>query len=286
MLIDSHCHLQFNSYKDDADEVIRRSFDAGIKMIAVGSQKDTSERAVAYAEKYQGIWAVVGLHPIHLTQQEVDEEEASFKSREEKFDYDFYKQLASRPKVVGIGEIGFDFYHLPKDLTLEEVKKRQTQTFLAQSELADELDLPLALHCRDAHEVLLAILKKGVREGKMKKRGVAHCFGGDWETAKQYLDLGFYLGFTGVVTFIPRPAQKAKFETLWEVIKKTPLDKILIETDAPYLAPEPHRGKRNEPAFVKFVAEKIAELKKVSFEEVAEQTVKNTLRLFRKCGTK
>lgn len=282
MLIDTHCHLQFNAYKDDADEVIRRSFDAGVKMIVVGSQKTTSERAVDLAQKYNGIWAVVGLHPIHVSSQEVDEEEIRFKSHEEKFDYDFYKKLASRPKVVGIGETGFDFYHLPKTLTFEEVKKRQEESFLAQISLADELNLPLAIHCREAHDFLLTNLKKYIQEGKLKKRGVAHCFSGDWDLARQYLDLGFYLGFTGVITFQPRTSQRQKFETTWEVVKKTPLDRILIETDAPYLAPEPYRGQRNEPAYVKFVAQKIAELKNLSYEEVAEQTFKNALRMFKK----
>lgn len=283
MLIDSHCHLQFNAYKDDADEVIRRSLAENILMIAVGSQASTSKRGIKYAKKYpEKIWAAVGLHPIHLTEQEVDEEEIHFKSREEKFDYNFYKKLAMDPKVVGIGETGFDFFHLPKNIALPEIEKRQAEVFESHCELANELNLPLILHCREAHSALLSRLTKIIQEGKLKSRGVAHCFSGNWAVAKQYLDLGFYLGFTGIITFESRTSQRKKMETLWEVVKKSPLDRILIETDAPYLAPEPHRGKRNEPLFVKFIAEKIAQLKNLSYDEAAEQTFKNTLNLFKK----
>lgn len=281
MLIDSHCHLQFNAYEQDGDEVLRRSLESGVKMIVVGSQLSTSERAVKLAQKYDGVWAVVGLHPIHLTSQEVDENEIQFHSREEKFNYDSYKNLASQPKVVGIGETGFDFFHLPKNPPLEEVARRQKETFLSQCQLADEMGLPIVLHCRDAHNALLPLLQKLVFQGQLKNRGVAHCFGGNWEEAKQYLDLGFYLGFTGVITFEPRPSQRDSFEKLWEVIKKTPLEKILIETDAPYLAPEPHRGQRNEPAWVRFVAQKIAVFKNLSEKEVAERTTKNAIKLFK-----
>ncbi len=280
-LIDSHCHIQFNAYKEDGKEVIRRSLDAGTQMIVVGSQNSTSERAVKLAEKFEGLWAVVGLHPIHLTSQEVDEDEIHFQSREEVFNDDFYTQLAAHPKVVGIGETGFDFFHLPKNLTLAEVKEKQKQTFTAHCQLADKLNLPLVIHCRGAHPVLLASLNDSIAAGGLKARGVAHCFGGSWEEARRYLELGFYLGFTGIITFKPRENQKAAFETLWEVVKKTPLEKILVETDAPYLAPEPHRGRRNEPAFVIEVAKKIAELKAVSLEEVGARTTQNATLLFK-----
>ncbi|MEK9183173.1 MAG: TatD family hydrolase, partial [Patescibacteria group bacterium] len=205
MLIDSHCHVQFNAYKNDAEEVIRRSLEQKVKMIVVGSQASTSKRAVAYARQYDGLWAVVGLHPIHLTSQEVDEEEMSFLSREEKFDYEFYKNLATDEKVVGIGEAGLDFFHLPKNLTLAEVTKIQIQAFEAQAELATELNLPMVIHCRGAHQALLPILKNFCQKGKLSGRGVAHCFTGNWREAKGYLDLGFYISFTGIITF---PAKK------------------------------------------------------------------------------
>lgn len=282
MLIDSHCHIQFNAYKNDAEEVIRRSLAQEVKMIVVGSQASTSERAVEYARQHDGLWAVVGLHPIHLTSQEVDEEEINFHSREEKFDYDFYKKLASDPKVVGIGETGLDFFHLPKNLTLEEVTKIQIETFIAQAELATELNLPMAIHCRDAHEQLLLILKKFCQDKKMPSRGVAHCFTGNWLEAKGYLDLGFYIGFTGVITFPAKKTNPQQQLNLIEVVKNTPLNMILVETDAPYLAPQEHRGKRCEPWMVIEVAKKIAEIKNAPFEEVVKQTVKNTLKLFSK----
>lgn len=282
MLIDSHCHVQFNAYKNDAEEVIRRSLAQEVKMIVVGSQASTSERAVEYARQHDGLWAVIGLHPIHLTSQEVDEEEINFHSREEKFDYEFYKNLASDEKVVGIGEAGLDFFHLPKNLTLEEMAKIQTKAFEAQAELATELNLPMAIHCRNAHETLLPILQKFCQNKKLSNRGVAHCFTGNWLEAKGYLDLGFYIGFTGVITFPAKKTNPQQQLNLIEVVKNTPLDMILVETDSPYLAPQKHRGKRCEPWMVIEVAKKIAEIKNAPFEEVVKQTVKNTLKLFSK----
>src|SRR3989338_3441742 len=216
MLIDSHCHVQFNAYKNDAEEVIRRSLELEVKMIVVGSQASTSERAVEIGHKYDGLLAVVGLHPILLTSQEVDEEEMNFHSREEKFDYDFYKKLADDKKVVGIGEAGLDFFHLPKNLTLEDVVKIKIEAFEAQAELATELNLPMAIHCRDAHQTLLPILQKFCKNGQLQNKGVAHCFTGNWQEAKSYLDLGFYIGFTGVVTF---PAKKTNQQQQLDLIE-------------------------------------------------------------------
>lgn len=283
MLIDSHCHIQFNAYKDDACEVIRRSLAQGVKMIVVGSQQSTSVRAVEYAKKYdRSIWAVVGLHPVHLTEQEVDEEEIKFHSREEKFDFEFYERLAKEPETVGIGECGLDFFHLPNNLSLAEVERVQTEAFLTQVELADSAGLPLVIHCRNAHAELLPLLKKKVSEGKLKRGAVAHCFTGNWQEAKQYLDLGIYLGFTGVIAFPPKKSNPQPTLDLLEVAHKTPLEQILVETDAPYLSPPPHRGERNEPAFVQLVAQKLAEIKSLELAQVEEQTVKNTLKLFAK----
>ncbi len=282
-LIDSHCHIQFNAYKDDADEVIGRAIAAETFMIAVGSQNSTSRRAVEYAKKYpKKIWAVIGLHPVHLTEQEVDEEEIIFKTREEKFDFEFYKKLAQEPEVVGIGECGLDFYHLPLNHSLEDVKKIQEEAFYKQVELADEMNLPLVIHCRAAHFHLIPVLQKLIKQGKVKNRGVAHCFTGNWLEAKAYLDLGFYIGLTGVICFPPKKNDPQPTLDLLEVAKNTPLDSLLVETDAPYLAPPPFRGKRNEPAYVRYVVEKIAEIKGETVEKVAQQTVKNTLDLFKK----
>ncbi|NQU83307.1 MAG: TatD family hydrolase [Parcubacteria group bacterium] len=276
-LIDTHCHVNFNAYKDDADEVIKRTLKEDTWIINVGSQSSTSERSVKISEKYKkGVFAAVALHPLHLWESHVDETEISFKTRPEKFDRNFYKSLAKNPKVVAIGETGLDYFHLPKDL--KEQKKiiiKQKEVFREHLDLARELDLPVIIHCRDAHQDILDILKdeKGVR-------GVVHCYTDGWDTAKRYLDLGFYISFTGLITFNVKSKQKEIQDKILEVVKKAPIEKIMIETDAPYLTPVPHRGKRNEPLFVQHVAEKIAEIRGVSFEEVAKQTTTNAIEFF------
>lgn len=281
MMFDSHCHVQFRAFKDDSAEVIKRSLDKKIGMIIVGSQNSTSQRAVEFAQKYSnGVWAAIGLHPIHLVEQEINEEEISFKSREEKFDHDFYKNLAQQPKVVGIGETGLDYYHQSSIIPLDELKKKQADNFIQHCCLADELNLPMIVHCREAHADQIELIKNVLANGGLKKRGVIHCHTGDWTEAEQYLQLGFFIGFTGVINFPPKKNNPQPTLNILEAVKKIPLDRLLIETDAPYLAPPPHRGERNEPAFVEFVAQKVAEIKGISFEEVAKQTVKNTEQLF------
>jgi len=199
-MIDSHCHIQFNAYKDDAEEVIKKCREMGVKMNCVGSQRDTSIRAVEYAEKYQDICATIGLHPIHLTSTEVDEEETHFHSREEKFDYEFYKKLGSHPKVIGIGECGLELYHLPPEANKAEIIAKQTEGFVEQYKLSKELGLPLVIHVRDAHEEMIDLLKSFGEPIS----GVVHCYTGDWQYAQEYLKLGLYLGFTGVITFPPK----------------------------------------------------------------------------------
>lgn len=279
-LIDCHSHVNFNAYKDDANEVVRRSLDAGIGMLAVGSQFSTSERAVATAEKYDDVWAVIGLHPIHLFAQEVDEEEDSFLTRAETFDPARYRALAaSSKKVVAIGECGLDYYRVPDNVTLEVLKQHQQETLRLQFDLALELGLPVMIHCREAHADVAALLEEYSRAGK-PLRGDIHCFTGTWAEAERYLALGFFLSFTGIITFPPKAAEKTKGETLQDVVAKVPLERLLVETDAPYLAPVPYRGKRNEPAYVRHVAEKVAELKGLTFDEVAAQTLKNSRKLF------
>ncbi|MBI4457479.1 TatD family hydrolase [Candidatus Uhrbacteria bacterium] len=280
MLIDAHSHVNFNGYKKDADEVIRRAFDQGVAMLAVGSQLSTSERAVDYAERYDGIWAVIGLHPIHLFEQFVDEEEIQFKSRAEEFDPDAYRALAKRSKkVVAIGECGLDYYRLPDGVSQTEVAAKQKEVFRAQLDLSLELGLPIMIHCREAHADVAEILEEYAAAGK-SVRGDIHCFTGTVAEAERYLKLGFYISFTGVITFPPRAADRAKGSPLDEVLRTVPLDKLLVETDCPYLAPVPQRGKRNEPAFVRYVAEYAAKVKGVPFEEFAAQTLKNTKQLF------
>lgn len=275
MLIDTHAHINFNAYKNDVDEVIRRALENNVWMINVGSQYSTSKRAVEIAEKYpNGVYATVGLHPIHLetglVKIKLDKEEVVFHSKEEKFDYEKYKELAKSPKVVAIGEIGLDYYWKPKTSKKKELfKQKQKDLLLQQLNLAKELNLPVISHCRMAHQDLIEILK--ARSGMLLRLpGVIHCFTGTLEQAEQYIEMGFYLGFNGLIF-------KLNFN---EIIKKIPLDKILLETDCPYLAPPEFTGQRNEPIYLKYIAEKIAEMKNISYQEVARVTTQNAKKLF------
>jgi len=289
MLIDTHAHLNFSAFKDDVNEIIKRTLENDVWVINVGSQYSTSKRAVEIAQKYEeGIYAAVGLHPIHLEERKVDHSEvdaqAVFKTRSEEFDYEKYKELAQNPKVVAIGEIGLDYWYKPKaKKKLEEFKERQREVFLKQLNLAKELNLPIILHCRIAHDDLLRLLE--LQASKSELGGVIHCFTGDWQQAQKYLNLGFYLGFNGLIF------KKIEGAPDWqEIIKKLPLEKILIETDAPYLTPslpaealakvgpEPIR---NEPFYVKYVAQKIAEIKNLTFEKIVKITTQNAKELFK-----
>jgi TatD DNase family protein len=281
MLFDTHAHLNFNAYKDDADEVIRRSLDAGMNIINVGSQYSTSQRAIEMAEKYEGVYAAIGLHPIHLETGLVkikdDPEEIQFKTTEESFDYDKYKKLAlsGSRRVVAIGECGFDYYWKPKTTgRLQQFKEKQKIAFFAQAELAHELDLPLAIHCRMAWDDLAQALEE-LKAKDYNLKGVIHCFTGNWEQAQKYLTMGFYLGLNGIIFKL----------NIDEVIKNAPLDKIVLETDCPYLTPLPAvalaKNGRNEPLFVKYIAEKVASLKNMSYEEISNITTQNAKQLFK-----
>ena len=278
MLIDTHCHLQFTAYKDDADVVVKRCADKGMLLNVVGSQFETSERAIEYAEKYSFCYATVGLHPIHLISAEVDEQEVKFKSREEKFDYDKYEKLADHQKTIAIGECGLELYHLPKGISAEEAIKIQTEAFIGQYKLAQEMNLPMVIHVRDAHRQMIDLLKNL----NPLPRGVVHCFTADWDIAQEYLDMGLCLGFTGVITFPPKKTDPNIQADLLEVVRNCPIDRILIETDAPYLAPQAYRGERCEPWMVEEVAKKVAEIKGYSVDEVTEMTTMNALKLFNK----
>lgn len=277
-MIDSHAHCQFNAYKDDMDEVIKRSLAKQTQINLIGTQKDTSKKAVEVAERFEGVYASIGLHPEHLFSKHVDEEETSFLSREEDFDYEYYKKLALHPKTIGIGECGLDFYRIPEGYSLERMLPRQREVFIKHIKLAKETDLPLVIHSRDAHAQLIEILN----EEKNGLRGVMHCYTSNWENAEKYLGMGLYLGFTGVITFPPKKASPQEQADLLEVVKKIPMDRILLETDCPYLAPIPHRGKRGEPWMVEFIAEKIAELRGVSKNEVIVRTTENAKKIFTK----
>lgn len=282
-LYDTHAHVQFNAFKDDGHAVIRRALDAGVWMNLVGSQIDTSRRAIEYAEQYpEGVYALIALHPIHLFSTHVDEDEIQFKSREETFDPAVYRELAKSKKVVGIGECGLDYYRIDDYTKIElhghdapsptipvgELKERQKKVFRQHIELALELNLPLEIHCRDAYDDVYDIVKE-----YPKLRAIMHCYLGTVEQAKKFLDIGFYISFSGIVTF-----KNAK--ELHAVAQMVPLDRMVIETDCPYLTPEPYRGKRNEPAYVEWTAKKIVDLKSVTFDEVTRATTTNARKFF------
>lgn len=272
--IDIHSHVNFKAFREDGDAVIKRALDNDTWVINVGSQLSTSKRAVEIANKYEeGVCAIVGLHPIHLEESYHDEEEIGgegFTTRVEEFNKDAYLELLEDPKVVAIGECGLDYFHCSPE-SIEKQKK----VFREHVSLAQEIGKPLMLHIRNnpkdpnlnAYQDVLEILKEftGVK-------GDVHFFAGTWMDAKAFLDLGFTLSFTGVITFT---------HDYDEVIKNTPLDMIMSETDSPYVAPVPYRGKRNEPSYVKEIVKKIAEIKNLPEEEVARAIVANAKRVFR-----
>ena len=247
MLFDTHAHLNFNAYKDDADEVIKRTLDSNVWMINDGSQYSTSKRAIEIAERYpEGVYAAIGLHPIH--------------TNEEEYDILKYRVLAKSKRLVAIGEIGLDFK--PE---YASYKERQREIFLEQLDLAKELDLPVIFHCRMAHDELIDLLK-----GYGAIKGAIHCFTGDQEQAEEYLKMGLYLGFNGIIFKMD----------LDKVIEKSPLDRILLETDCPYLTSPPKVG-RNEPLYVKYVADKISKIKNIKIEELNDITAQNAKKLFK-----
>lgn len=268
MFFDTHSHLNFKAFDQDRDKVIKRSLKEGVFMINVGSDYGNSKLAVEIAEKYQtGVYASIALHPIH--------------TKDEEFDYEKYKTLSKSAKVVAIGETGLDEMY-PND--------KQKEVFLQHLELARELGLPVILHCRKAHQELIKDLRFRIQDSRIEIKGVIHCFTGKWSEAKQYLDMGFYLGFNGIIFKMD----------LDEVIKKAPLERMLLETDCPYLTPlvrRSRRGKgdlvcsiqpgedglqeRNEPVNVKYIAQRIAEIRGESIEKIAGITFQNAKNLFK-----
>ncbi len=288
-MIDTHCHVHFNAFKDDMDDVIRRALEKGVQMVSVGTQATTSANGLKVAEKYDGVWATVGLHPNHLCEQEFFDEQESdvstvaepvkIKTRCETFDHATYLELARHPKCVAIGECGLDYYRLPENVGRDETIAKQKATVRQHFDLAHEVGLPVVIHCRDAHADQQSIIREYVEAGKLQRRGVIHCFTGTIDEARVYVGLGFLISFTGVITFPPRKAD-GPISPLQAVVRDLPLAHMMIETDSPYLTPVPHRGERNEPWMVGFVAAKISELKKVSMEEVDRVTTGNAKRLF------
>lgn len=277
MLIDTHCHVQFKAYQDDRKVVLGRCKEKSVVMNAIGTQQSTSQKAVELAESRDDVYATIGLHPIQTEKITVEEETTMFVARGEDFDMEFYDALVrSSDKVIAIGETGLDAYHVPKDQELSAVMDKQWGLFLKHVELAQRYDLPLVIHVRDAHEELI----KRLQEQKVSIRAVVHCFTGNWEQAQAYLDMGFYLGFTGVVTYPIKKTNPTVQEQLLEVVDKIPLDRILVETDAPYLAPQAYRGQRSEPWMVEEVVKLFATRRGVSEQEMREVTVRNAKALF------
>lgn len=273
--IDIHSHVNFSAFAEDRDEVIKRARENGTIFFNVGTQIDTSRKAVEMARQYgEGVYAIVGLHPIHTgasyhDAKELGEGGKEFTSRGEIFDKDAHREFLKDPKTLGVGECGLDYYRCD-----EESIAKQKEAFIAQIELANEFGKPLMLHIRNnpedktrnAYFDVLDLLKQHA-----KVKGDVHFFTGGIAEAKAFLNFGFTLSFTGVITFT---------HDYDEVIKMTPLGMLMTETDSPYVAPVPYRGKRNEPSYVREVVKRIAEIKGLPEAEVATAILTNAKRVF------
>ncbi|MCM3762598.1 TatD family hydrolase [Alkalihalobacillus oceani] len=252
MLFDTHVHLNADQFEDDLDEVLTRARKAGVtNMVVVGFDEKTIKRALELVERYEELYAAVGWHPVDAVDM-TDKHLA------------WLEELSSHPKVVALGEMGLDYHwdKSPKDV--------QKEVFRKQIRLAKKVKLPIIIHNREADQDIVDLLKE---EGAGEVGGIMHCFGGSVEIARQCLDMNFYISLGGPVTF--KNARRPK-----EVAQAIPLDRLLIETDCPYLAPHPYRGKRNEPAYVKLVAEQIASLREMSYEALSAATRENAKKLF------
>jgi len=254
MLIDSHAHIQGSEYAGEVDAILTRARAQGVEtIIAVGGAGDMSSNteAIALAERCGDVYATVGMHPHDA--KDVGEEELRRLG-----------ELTKNQKVIAVGETGLDYYY---NHSAHDVQRKIFSRFI---DMARATRLPIIVHERDAVNDAMDLLRN---EGRGELRGVIHCFTGDYEAARSYLDLGFYLSFTGIITF-------KNADALRDVVRRVPLEKLLIETDSPYLTPVPYRGKRNEPAFVRFVAETVAALKGIALDEVGRVTTQNTRALF------
>jgi TatD DNase family protein len=253
MLIDSHAHLEMPEFEKDLEAVIRRAKESGVEYIfTVGTEKKDWKRALEIADSHPSIYAILGVHPHNA--KEIDHQT-----------YPTLRDLCRNGKVKAYGEIGLDFFRnlSPRDLQLKR--------FREQIGVAKELGLPVVIHDREAHRETLEILKSEKAE---ESGGIIHCFSGDYEMAKACIDMGFRISIPGSITFNNAGA-------LREIVKRIPLESLLVETDAPFLAPVPFRGKRNEPSYVRYTAQRVAEVKNISFEEVAEVTTENALRAYK-----
>ncbi len=251
MFVDTHAHLDFESFNEDRDAVIQRAIEKKISnIITIGTNLETSKKAISFAENFDGIFAAVGIHPSDCA----DAKESDYKEIE---------KLAEHEKVIAIGEIGLDYYRMYTD------KETQKKAFIRQLSIARKVKLPVIVHTRESQEDSLNLL---IKEGASEVSGVLHSFSGTTELLKKVMDTNFYVSYTGGVTF--------KNSTTDELVKNTPIERMLLETDSPFITPVPFRGKRNEPSFIIHTANKIAELKGVSIEELARVTTENANHLF------
>jgi len=319
-LFDTHTHFNFNAFKDDWEEVIERTLQNNVWFVNVGAEAKTSKRAADIALKCsRGVFAAIGLHPIHVYdyayEEIVNAEEVKFTTKTEDFDKKYYLNLIeSSEKVIAIGETGLDYFHirnLPTKLN-KKLKNKQAEVFIEQIALAGQCKKPIIIHCRpeknyDAYREILEIVKDysichsraggnpGFKEiykpkhldprispvpygtgspkddNSVKIPGIVHCFQADLKIMEEFLNLGFMIGYNGIITFTDQYDQ---------LVKATPLKNIVLETDSPWLTPVPHRGQRNESIHVEFVAKRIAELKNISFKEIAQATTNNAMRVF------
>ena len=252
ILIDSHTHLDMKKFDSDRDQVIKRALSAGVRqIITIGTDAKSSMKAAALAERYPCVFASAGIHPHNA-------------DRADYHDLNHIALLARREKVVAIGEIGLDFY---RNLSS---RKKQIELFQQQLDIALSLDLPVVIHDREAHEEVLEALSLFKRNGS---EGVIHCFSGDYDLAKTFIGMGHYISIPGTVTL-------KNARQMQDVAARIPPNKMLLETDAPFLTPLPHRGQRNEPSFVIYTAQKVAELRGIPFEQVAQKTSNNASQLF------
>ncbi|MCK5021658.1 MAG: TatD family hydrolase [Candidatus Pacebacteria bacterium] len=251
---DTHAHLDMSQFDEDRDILIKKLQDENIGVITIGVDKKSSLEAIKLSEKYDNVFASVGFHPIDA---------------KEEFKWEYFSEIIQNPKIVAIGECGLEFFRIEKDS--EEEKKRQIKLFESQIDFAVKYDKPLMIHCRNAHKDVLAILKVKKQKYGDKLRGIIHFFSGNIQEAQEYIDLGFSFSFGGVITFT------SDYD---EVVKFIPIDRILSETDAPFVAPEPYRGKRNEPIYIKEVVKKIAELKEEDLAKTKDILVQNAVNMF------
>lgn len=276
VLIDSHAHVQFPAYDEDREAVIQRALDEGVSVINVGTQYSTSADALELAEKYKsGVWATAGFHPGHADRNSHRDPWELREQNQEKFDAAKLRELAWNTSIVAVGECGLDYFRIKTQES--RIKGEQQEIFKEQIELATTLGKPLVVHCRpsagtqDAYDDALNILDSCFSIHSSRLSGVMHFFVGNKDTARKFLDLGFYISFAGPITFA------REYE---EVVGYVPLNRILAETDSPYAAPAPYRGKRNEPLYVIEVAKKIAQIKAIAYDEVTEKLTRNTAVLF------